>query len=332
MKSKNKFHGIILKSDINIFSIDITDISSLLIKSGYMRKFAFTEGQLDILNASNIYYKVLYENLEFNESITFQEITQKYKNVISSINTKFNIKISFKELFKQYVYYTKANISINIFINWLIILDLLMTNFKNIINDPLNNWLENRIILFNINSVYDNFSSNSQNIDKLDSICDNIVKQPQFLNKNVESDLIIVVYLLSLGNKIIFDKEITNLMNVINILELYNKIYYSNINISLLIYFEVILIINMCINFNKSRKISFEQFIDDKKSNISVKLLNKRTSSTNDIHSIKSTNSSNEIPNFNLFDDEINIKSNLDINENAIKVFLFQNSLKLYSL
>ena len=216
MKSKNKFHGIIQKSDININSIDITDISSLLIKSGYMSKFSFTEGQLDILNSSNIYYKVLYENLEFNESITFQEITQKYKNVISSINEKFNIKITFKELFKQYVYYTKANISINIFLNWLIILDLLMTNFKNIINDPLNNWLENRIILFNINSVYDNFSNDSQNIDKLDSICDNIEKQPQFLNKNVESDLIIVVYLLSLGNKISFDKDITNLKNVIN--------------------------------------------------------------------------------------------------------------------
>ena len=245
MKSKNKFHGIIQKSDININSIDITDISSLLIKSGYMSKFSFTEGQLDILNSSNIYYKVLYENLEFNESITFQEITQKYKNVTSSINEKFNIKITFKELFKQYVYYTKANISINIFLNWLIILDLLMTNFKNIINDPLNNWLENRIILFNINSVYDNFSNDSQNIDKLDSICDNIEKQPQFLNKNVESDLIIVVYLLSLGNKIIFDKDITNLKNVINILELYNKIYYSNINISLLIYIEIILIINM---------------------------------------------------------------------------------------
>ena len=332
MKSKNKFHGIIQKSDININSIDITDISSLLIKSGYMSKFSFTEGQLDILNSSNIYYKVLYENLEFNESITFQEITQKYKNVISSINEKFNIKITFKELFKQYVYYTKANISINIFLNWLIILDLLMTNFKNIINDPLNNWLENRIILFNINSVYDNFSNDSQNIDKLDSICDNIEKQPQFLNKNVESDLIIVVYLLSLGNKIIFDKDITNLKNVINILELYNKIYYSNINISLLIYIEIILIINMCINFNKSKKIPFDQFIDDKKSNISSKTLNKRTSSTNNIHSIKSTNSSNEIPNFNLFDDELNIKSNLDINENALKVFLFQNSLKLYSL
>ena len=102
MKSKNKFHG------ININSIDINDISSLLIKSGYMDKFRITEDQSDILNGSNIYYKNLYENFEFNEAITSQEITQKYKNVISSINTKFNIKISFTELYKQYIFYTKA--------------------------------------------------------------------------------------------------------------------------------------------------------------------------------------------------------------------------------
>ena len=108
MKSKNKFHG------ININSIDINDISSLLIKSGYMDKFRITEDQSDILNGSNIYYKNLYENFEFNEAITSQEITQKYKNVISSINTKFNIKISFTELYKQYIFYTKANISLNI--------------------------------------------------------------------------------------------------------------------------------------------------------------------------------------------------------------------------
>ena len=82
MKSKNKFHGIMDKSNININSIDINDLSSLLIKSGYIEKFSFTEEQLDILNYSNIYYQILYENLEFNETITTQEITKKYGKVI----------------------------------------------------------------------------------------------------------------------------------------------------------------------------------------------------------------------------------------------------------
>ena len=333
MKSKNKFYGIMEKSNININSIDITDIGSLLIKSRYMDKFALTEEQLDILNSSSKYHQFLYENLEFNEAITPEETAKKYKNIISSINTKFNIKISIKELFKQYIFYTKANISFNIFFNWLIILDLLMTNFQNIINDPLNNWLENRIILFNINSVYDNFDNDSQSIDQLDNIYENIEKQPLFLEKEVESDIIIVIYLISLENRIIYDKDITNLKNVINILELYNKIYYSNINISILIYIEIILIINMCINFHKGKKISLEQIINDKKSNTSLKSNNKRKSSTSNINETNNANSiKNEIPNFNLFDDELNIKSNLDINENAVNVFLFQNSLKLYSL
>ena len=333
MKSKNKFYGIMEKSNININFIDITDIGSLLIKSRYMDKFALTEEQLDILNSSSKYHQFLYENLEFNEAITPEETAKKYKNTISSINTKFNIKISIKELFKQYIFYTKANISFNIFFNWLIILDLLMTNFQNIINDPLNNWLENRIILFNINSVYDNFDNDSQSIDQLDNIYENIEKQPLFLEKEVESDIIIVIYLISLENRIIYDKDITNLKNVINILELYNKIYYSNINISILIYIEIILIINMCINFHKGKKISLEQIINDKKSNASSKSNNKRKSSTSNINETNNANSiKNEIPNFNLFDDELNIKSNLDINENAVNVFLFQNSLKLYSL
>ena len=333
MKSKNKFYGIMEKSNININSIDITDIGSLLIKSRYMDKFALTEEQLDILNSSSKYHQFLYENLEFNEAITPEETAKKYKNIISSINTKFNIKISIKELFKQYIFYTKANISFNIFFNWLIILDLLMTNFQNIINDPLNNWLENRIILFNINSVYDNFDNDSQSIDQLDNIYENIEKQPLFLEKEVESDIIIVIYLISLENRIIYDKDITNLKNVLNILELYNKIYYSNINISILIYIEIILIINMCINFHKGKKISLEQIINDKKSNASSKSNNKRKSSTSNINETNNANSiKNEIPNFNLFDDELNIKLNLDINENAVNVFLFQNSLKLYSL
>ena len=116
MKSKNKFYGIMEKSNININSIDITDIGSLLIKSRYMDKFALTEEQLDILNSSSKYHQFLYENLEFNEAITPEETAKKYKNIISSINTKFNIKISIKELFKQYIFYTKANISFNIFL------------------------------------------------------------------------------------------------------------------------------------------------------------------------------------------------------------------------
>ena len=333
MKSKNKFHGIMEKSDINTNLIDINDLSSLLIKSGYMEKFSFTEEQLDILNLSNIYYQILSENLEFNDAITSEEVSKKYGRVISSINTTFNIKVSFKELFRQYIYYTKANITINIFMNYLIILDIIITNFKNILYDSFNNLLENSINFFNINTVYENYYDDNQNLDRLSTIRQSIKKFPQYFNKKVEGDLIIIVYLLSLENKIIFNRQITNHNNIINILDLYNKIYISDTSIALLIYIEIIIITNIRLYFNKKKKISFEHPKRDKTpSNTSKKnVTNKRKSSFNDINEVNNINYiKNEIPNFVLFDDEI--KYFKDINEFSIKVFIFQNCLKLYLL
>ena len=101
MKLKNNFYGIMAKIDINTNIVDINNLSSLLIKSGYKEKFSFSNEQLSILNFSNVYSKVLYENLEFDEASTFQEISNNYGRVIASINEKFNVKSPFKEIFKQ---------------------------------------------------------------------------------------------------------------------------------------------------------------------------------------------------------------------------------------
>ena len=335
MKSKNKFHEIMEKSNININSIEINDLTSLLIKSGYMNKFSFTEQQLDILNFSNIYYRILYDNLEFNETITTQEIAQKYAKVISSINNKFNVKSNFKEIFKQYVYYTRANISLNIFLNWLIILDLIITNFQNLLDDSINNLLENKINLYNIDSVNGNMNIDNENIDRLDCIYEKVKKQPQFLNKDVESDLIILIYLLSLENKIVYNKEISNPTNIINLIQIYNKIYISNVNISLLLFIDIIILINISLYCNRTKIITYENSNNDKKSFLSQKekekINNKRKSSFNYINNIKDIISiKSEIPNINLFDD--NIIFTKDMDEGSIKLFLFQNSLKLISL
>ena len=333
MKSKNKFHGIMEKTNININSIDINDLSSLLIKSGYIEKFSFTEEQLDILNCSNIYYQILYENLEFNETITTQEITKKYGKVISSINKKFNIKSNFKEIFKQYVYYTKANISLNIFLNWLIVLDLILTNFNNLFNVSIHNLLEYKINLYNIDSIYEGINNDNQKIDRLDFIYENIKKQPQFLNKEVEKDLIIIIYVISLENEMIYNKEITNPINIFNLLELYNKLFVSNITISLLLFIDIIILINISIYYNKSNKIPFENInLEKKPHNIQKENLNnKRKSSVGNTNEINKYNlNKNEIPNFIVFDDEIILKK--DIDESLKKSFLFQNCLKLFSL
>ena len=338
MKSKNIFHGMTEKPNINnVNIIDINYISSLLIKSGLVEKFSFTEKQSDILNYSNMYYKILYESLEFNENITSQEITKKYGKVISSINNKFKIKCNFNEIFKQYIYYTKANISLNIFLNWLIILDLILTNFQNLFDDSITNLLEKKINFFNIDTIYEGFIGNkfyTINIDKLDYINNLLKKQPQFLNKDVESDLIILIFIFSLGNKMIYNNEITNITNVINLLELYNKIYISDVTISLLIYIHIIILTNINLYFNKSQKIPFDNLSKEKKPLITTKekQINNRKSSIDNKNEIKNTNTSNNmIPNFILFEDDI-IILNKDFDQNSIKVFLFQNCLKLFSL
>ena len=333
MKSKNKFHGIMDYSNFNINSIDINNLNSLLIKSGYIDKFSFTDDQLEILNYSNIYYQILYESLEFNETITVQEITQKYGRVISSIKNKFNLDSNFKEIFKQYVYYTKANISLNIFLNLLVILDSIMTNFDDLLNDSINDLIENKINLFNIDSIYESMNNENNSIDKLDFIYENIQKQPQFLNKKVESDLIIIIYLLSLENKLIYNKEISNPNNIIHLLEYYNKIYISNITISLLIFFGIIMLINISLYIKRSKKIPFENITIDNKSSMKEKYINKKKLPINNMNDLKNKNSmKNDIPNFTLFDDEIIWDKEININEYSIKVFLFQNCLKLYSL
>ena len=89
-------------------------------------------------------------------------------------------------------------------------------------------------------------------------------KQPQFLNKDVESDLIILVFIFSLENKLIYNKEITNIANMISLFELYNKIYISDTTISLLLFIDIIILINITLYFNKNQKISFDNLYKEK--------------------------------------------------------------------
>ena len=324
MKLKNNFYGIMAKIDINTNIVDINNLSSLLIKSGYKEKFSFSNEQLSILNFSNVYSKVLYENLEFDEASTFQKISNNYGRVIASINEKFNVKSPFKEIFKQYVYYTKANISINIFLNWLIILDFIITNFENIFDDSLYNLSDNKIKIFNLDSI-SNFDDDNENIDKLDNIYANIKNQPQFLNKEVESNLIIILYLFSLENKIIYNIDITDPTNILNLLELYNKIYFSDITIALLTYIEIIILLNINLYYNKTKKIPL-----DKKVQININEININKKKNSVISNEININKSN-IPNFHLFDEELKAYKDT-LNISLQKIILFQNCLKLYIL
>ena len=342
----NKLHENLEKQELNINSIDINDITSFLTKSGFLKKSPLSKTQLYILNYNSSYLQNLCEVLEFNENIKYNDVLKKHKNLISSINTIFNINCSLEQIYEQYKYYTKENISLNIFLNWIILLDLIITNFGYAFNfeneKAFNNLIKNKIDLIDINLVY-----SSDNIKKINNktqqLYKNIENHPAYMGKNPYSDLIIAIYLFSLENKLIINKEITNLSVLLEYFELYNKIYISNLNISILIYIEIIILINIHFYGNKNKKKYFDynqlsknisiyknlelsqinniSFFSPQKRTLNKKKIARSSSEFNNILTVEEN-----LPNIYLFDNEIP----LNLYDSSIKIFMFQNYLKLY--
>ena len=59
---------------------------------------------------------------------------------------------------------------------------------------------------------------------------------------------------MTLNGNITIEREIPNLSNLIEKFSVYNKIYISNIYLSVLLYIEMVLIINLYTKSNKSKK------------------------------------------------------------------------------
>ena len=335
------------KSELDLSSIDINDITSFLIKSGFIKKCIFSKNQLLILNYNYTYIEHLCNILLFDEKLEVNEIIEDNKNLISSINKLFNIDSSLEEIYNQYIYFTKESISLNTFINWLILLDIIITYF----NDSLNfgngkvflNLMKNKIDIFDINSIYSDNPNNKKYIDKLNLLYKNLEKQPTYMGKIVKSDLIITIYLLSLENQIKINKDIPNISVLLNYFELYNKIYVSNIYFSLLLYIEIIIIINIYLYSNKNKKNYFEynpsfrnnkiyrnleltetsiSFFSPQKRPFNKKTINYSTSVFNNICRFE-----DNILNFYIFDNEIAPL----VYDTSTKIFMFQNYLKLYA-
>ena len=298
---------------------------------------------------SSSYDKVICNNLEFNEKININEASTKHKNTIASINKIFNINASLDEIYNQYVFYTKVKIHFNQFINWIIILDLIITNFNDIFYfDKIkcfSNLMKQKIDIFDINSIYSSTPSNKQNHNKLNFVYKNLEDNPQYNNKNAYGDLIILIHLFSLEGQIKINREIPNIMFLINLIEIYNKIYISSTFLSILIYLEIVILINMHLFSLKNKKNYFEYhqtvkfnsiyknmelsesnnrstFFSPQKTNNNRRKINLTSNLTNNLKSIKDNN----FPNFYLFDNEIAPYPY----DPSIKIFMFQNYLKLY--
>lgn len=345
----NKIQENLEKLNLHLNYIDINDISSFLVKSGLIQRCSFSKKHLSILNMNSSYDKVICNNLEFNEKININEACTKHKNTIASINKIFNINASLDEIYNQYVFYTKVKIHFNQFINWIIILDLIITNFNDIFYfDKIkcfNNLMKQKIDIFDINSIYSSTSSNKQNHNKLNFVYKNLEDNPKYNNKNAYGDLIILIHLFSLEGQLKINREIPNIMFLINLIEIYNKIYISSAFLSILIYLEIVILINMHLFSLKNKKNYFEYhqtakfnsiyknmelsesnnistFFSPQKTNNNRRKINLSSNLTNNLKSIKDNN----FPNFYLFDNEIAPYPY----DPSIKIFMFQNYLKLY--
>ena len=344
--------------------IIINDISTFLYKSGFLSKYLVDKKQIELLesNSQNDFVDIF----EYNRSISSNDVSKKYSNLISSINSLFKSEVQYKFeiIYYQYLEYTKTNISVNVFLNSLIMLNYIVNNFNNLLNlsedyDLIKAFqLEKKISIIEINNL-DNINPKNETLSsKLEKIYENINNKPTYKDQPVNKNLIILIYLLSLDGKITVDRDIPNLSNLITKFGIYNKIYISNIYISVMQYIQMVLIINLYVKSNKSKKnflvynisysnhyydfalndttpdmtnIKTNDYFNNKTQLLSTGRNFKYNLNDNNIMKIddekNKQNNEFEIPNCYLFDDNIiNYPEN-----NGIKLIFFQNFLKFFS-
>ena len=362
MNNQNNFEEEDKRGTIKII---INDISTFLYKSGFLPKYLVDKKEIELLesNTKNDFVDIF----EYNRSISSVDVSKKYGNLISSINLLFKseVQYTFETLYYHYLEYTKTNISVNIFLNSLIMLNHIVNNFKNLLNLSENSdfiqafQLEKKVSIIELNNL-DNINSKNDSLSsKLDKIYENININPTYKDVPVNKNLIVLIYILSLDSKINVDRDIPNLSNLIQKFSLYNKIYISNIYISIMQYIQMILIINLYIKSNKSKKnflvynISHSNHYYDFAINDETSTPNTTSTKTNNYNNktqLLSTgrnfnynlnennitkitdenqteNNDYEIPNCYLVDDEIiNYPDN-----NGIKLIFFQNFLKFFA-
>ena len=351
----------------NSIKIIINDISTFLYKTGFLSKYISDKKQIELLEMNN--NNDFIDIFEFNRSITTTDASVKYSELLSSINMLFKseTQYTFESLYYQYLEYTKSNLSLNIFLNYLIMLDYILKNFNKLFNLSENDdltetfQLNRKISLIEIDNI-DNINTNNNSLSyKLEKIYEKINNNPEYKDAPVNKNLIILIYLMSFDGKIIVDKNIPDLSNLIQQFCIYNKIYISNIYISVLLYIQMILMINMYKKANKLKKNYlvynsshsnhyYDFAINDTNVNNSnmINIKNNNNNYNNKTQLLSTGRAFNynlndnptkleynnnqkenmcEIPNFYLFDDEI---INCPFN-NGIKLIMFQSFLKYFA-
>ena len=304
--------------DLSNIKVELSNILSFLTKSNY--DFIYNDGTNNLKKYIEIINKIASKkdyllNFEFNEKISFSEISVKYGTLIQSLNKIFLTNLTIQEMYEQYLDFTKDLISLNQYINSLILIEFFFTNFNG--NKYIINY--EKIEIYDISTLDDD---KNELKNKLNNIYTRIKEKENFKGNKINLDLIILVLFCTLGNKFFVDKNIPDINILIKYFTEYNKIFTNSLNLSLFLYFNIIIAINMYLNSIKYKK----------------KFLNYENSLTNKLLYIEFIDNE-KIPEINLDNNNIHTLYLYD-NENiifngendAIKLLQFQNYLKIYSL
>ena len=248
-----------MENNINsndLINLDINNLESFLVKSGYLNQRIWTKQNSDFFDYNKVNEILL--SFEFNEKISPNEASVKYGDKVQWINKIFKTDITFEELHNQYIHYTSTNISFVKLLNNFIMMEIVLKQFYNVINknneEDINNIFSKEIIM---NDIDINSSLHDKNIlglkQKLELIYKKISQSSSYNGKEVNSKLIAIIFLLSFGSSFSIDKNIPQITNLMNVFSLYNKIYVSDINVSLILFLSIIIYINICIYANKKK-------------------------------------------------------------------------------
>ena len=309
-------------------NLDLNNFELFLLKSGYITKKIWTSNHSDIFDWSK--YNDILLSFEYNQKISTTEASVKYGDKIQWINKIFKTDLTFDELHSQYIHYTSTNISFSCFLNNFIMVEIILNKFYNIINQnneqDLNKIFTDNIVINDIDLYSPNGNKNLLGLkQKLELIYEKMKKKSNYNNKEVNPYLICIIFLVSMGSTYSVDNQIPQIKNLINLFSTYNKIYTNDINISLILFFSVIICINLCIYSNKKR-VNYK-FLAYDELNYTNYFYKKFESQKNVNNEIKNDDINDHI-NLFLFDNDI-IKYGGD---NFSELLLFQNCLKIFSI
>ena len=309
-------------------NLDINNFESFLLKSGYITKKIWTSTHSDIFDSSK--YNDILTSFEYNKKISTTEASVKYGDKIQWMNKIFKTDLTLEELHSQYIHYTSTNIPFICLLNNFIMVEIILNKFYNIINQNneqnINKIFTEHIVMNDIDLYSPNGNKNLLGMkQKLELIYEKIKKKSNYNNKEVNAYLICIIFLVSMGSTFSVDNKIPQIKNLINLFSVYNKIYTNDINVSLILFFSVIICVNLYIFSNKKKmNYKFLTFDEFNYNNYFFKKIEQQKTPNNEIIS----EDINEHINLFLFDNDIIKYGGDDFSE----LLLFQNCLKIFSI